>query len=201
MLSTSRFNYLIEITQKLIAAISKMRVAYAGFPDLIVEEHSMIMSHTYTPRLEEICAEKTALSESVIESFEELQQLAQQVFSIWGDVDCEGVAVFPGDVSNCIQMLEGIHKALMDRGSGLGTKVLDLQISRFNEEFSAFKTLSAQIKPKLELNRSALSGVVRCYQDSTRLLIELCEQTQATYSSQGTQNKPSTGTSTIYVRA
>lgn len=201
MLSSSRFNYLIEITQKLIAAVTKMRSAYAAFPDLIAEEHAMIMSHTYTARMEAICAEKTSLSENITESFEELQQLAQQVFNIWGDVDCEGVAAYPGDVSNCIQMLEGIHKALVDRDSGLGTQVLDLQISRLKEEFAAFKALSAEIKPKLELNRSALSGVVRCYQDSTRMLIDLCEQAQATYSSQGTQNKPSTGTSTIYVRA
>jgi hypothetical protein len=151
--------------------------------------------------MEAICSEKTMLSDVIIESFEDLQQLSQQVFNIWGDVDCEGVAAYPGDVSNCIQMLEGIHKALVDRDSGLGTQVLELQISRFKEEFTAFKALSAQIKPKLELNRSALSGVVRCYQESTRALIELCEQAQATYSSQGTQNKPSTGTSTIYVRA
>ena len=180
MLSSSRFNYLIEITQKLIAAVSKMRVAYSAFPDLIAEEHAMIMAHSYTPRLEAICAEKTSLSDSVTEAFEDLQQLAQQVFNIWGDVDCEGVAAYPGDVSNCLQMLDGIHRALVDRDSGLGTQVLELQISRFKEEFGAFKTLSAQIKPKLELNRSALSGVVKCYQDSTRMLVELCEQAQAT---------------------
>ena len=105
MLSASRFNYLIDITHKLTTAVVSMREAYAAFPKLVDEEHAMIMSHSYTPRLEAICAEKESLAVTITEAFEELQQLSHQVFSSWGDVDCEGVGSFPGDLSNCIQML------------------------------------------------------------------------------------------------
>lgn len=201
MLTSSRFNYLIEITQKILLAISKMRECYAAFPRLIDEEHAMIQSHHYTARLEAVCAEKTELAEAITQSFEELQQLSQQLFNIWGDVDCEGTAAFPGDLSNCIQMLEDIHKALAERQSELSGNVLALQISRLKEELAAFKKVAGSAKPKIELNRSALSGVVRSYQESTRILVELCEQAQATYSPQGTQTKSSSGTSTIFVRA
>ena len=130
-----------------------------------------------------------------------MQQLSQQVFNIWGDAECEGTAAYPGDLSNCIQMLEGIHNAIAERQSDLSSSVLALQISRLKEELVLFKNMAASVKPKLELNRSALNGVVRSYQESTRVMVELCEQAQATYSAQGTQNKSSTGTSTIFVRA
>ena len=95
MMTASRFNYLIEITHKLITAVAKMRAAYADFPRLIDEEHAMIYSHTYTVRLEALCQEKTHLSEVITEAFDDLQQLAQQVFTIWGDAECEGTAVYP----------------------------------------------------------------------------------------------------------
>jgi hypothetical protein len=201
MLSSSRFNYLIEITQKLIASVAKMRVAYEDFPPLVAEEHKMILSHTYSTRLEEICAEKAILGEQITQAFDDLQQLAQQVFNIWGDAECEGVAAYPGDLSNCIGMLESIMLSVRERGPDLASNVLSLQIDRLREEFSCFKKTAAVVKPLLEVNRSALNGVVRSYQDSTRVLIELCEQAQATYSPQGTQNKSATGTSTIFVRA
>lgn len=201
MLSSSRFNYLIEITQKLIAAVVRMREAYAGFPSLIEEEHAMIRSHDYTPRLEAVCEEKTVLAEGITQSFEDLQQLTQQLFNIWGDVDCEGTASFPGDLSNCIEMLKGIHQAMVERQSDLAANVLDLQISRLQEELMAFKVIASDVKPKIELNRSALTGIVRSYQDSTRVLFELAEAAQATYSPQGTAKKSSDGVSTIFVRA
>jgi hypothetical protein len=201
MLTSSRFNYLIEITQKLLTAVARMRGAYSSFPDLIDEEHKMITTHQYTSRLEEIAFAKSALADEVSVLFDELQQLSQQIFTIWRDEECEGTAIFPGDLSNSIQMLTGIQQAMLERKSDLATNVLQLQISRLSEELEAFKAVASVVKPKIELNRSALSGVVRSYQESTRVMVELCEQAQATYSSQGTQNKASTGTSTIFVRA
>jgi hypothetical protein len=201
MLTSSRFNYLIEITQKMIVALGEMRECYSAFPRLIDEEHAMIQAHRYSARLEEVCTEKTELSEMISQSFEELQQLSHQLFNIWADVDCEGTGVFPGDLSNCIQMLDAIQVAIVERHSEFASNVLALQVSRLKDEFAAFKKVAGEIKPKIELNRSALSGVVRSYQESTRVLAELFEQAQATYSPQGTQNKLSTGTSTIYVRA
>lgn len=201
MLNSSRFNYLIEITQKVLAAMVKMRGAYAAMPRLIDEEHAMIAAHNYTARLEEVASEKAVIAEDISIAFDELQQLSQQIFNIWGDADCEGTAIYPGDLTNCIQMLEGIHKSVAERQSDLSANVLALQISRLRDELVLFKKVAAEVKPKIELNRSALSGVVRSYHESTRVMIELCEQAQATYSAQGTQNKTATGASTIYVRA
>lgn len=201
MLSSSRFNYLVEIAQKLKQSILSMMSAYSKFPKLIEEEHKMIFSHTYTSRLEAICLEKTQLSDEITLAYEEMQQLSQQIYNIWGDLECEGIAAYPGDISNCIQMLEDIHTTLMSRGSSFSLSVLENQIFALKSEFTNFKNSMKQIKPKIELNKSALTGVVRSYQDSTRVLIELCEQAQSTYSSQGTQKKSSNGTSTIYVRA
>jgi hypothetical protein len=201
MLTPSRFNYLIEITQKFLVSVATMRDCYAAFPRLIDEEHAMISSHSYTSRLEAIAAEKAELAQEITVVFDDLQQLSQQVFNIWGDADCEGTAVYPGDLSNCIQMLEGIHRAISERQSDLSSSVLALQISRLKDELASFKSVAASVKPKIELNRSALNGVVRSYQESTRVMFDLCEQAQATYSSQGTQNKSSSGTSTIFVRA
>ncbi len=201
MMTASRFNYLIEITHKLIMSVSKMRAAYAHFPRIIDEEHAMIYSHTYTKRLEALCQEKTEIAALITEAFDSLQQLSQQVFTIWGDAECEGTAVYPGDLSNCIKMLEGIHKVVVERHGDLASSVLELQIAKFSEEFHAFKAQSIVVKPKIEMNRSALGGIVRSYQESTRVLFELCEQAQATYSPQGTQNKIGTGSSTIIVRA
>jgi flagellar biosynthesis/type III secretory pathway chaperone len=201
MLNSSRFNYLIEISQKLILSVSRMRKCYGEFPALIDEEHTMIHAHTYTERLVEICKEKTLLADKVSETFEELTQLTQQLFTIWSDVDCEGVASFPGDLTNCVRMLESIHSAVVERHSHLAADVLGLQISRLQEEVQAFKDISAKVKPKIEQNRLALSGVVKSYQDSTRVLFELAEQAQATYSSQGTTSKSSEASSTIFVRA
>jgi hypothetical protein len=201
MLNPSRFNYLIEISQKLISAVDRMREAYRSFPRLIAEEHKMVMSHTYTQRLEEICTEKTILAEDISAAFEEIQQLSQQVFTIWGDADCEGVASYPGDLSNCVRMLDGILESVKDRTPGLAANVLEMQIDKFKESVDLFKSVATAVKPIVEMNRSALSGVVKSYQESTRVLFELCEQAQATYSSQGVQNKSSNGTSTIFVRA
>lgn len=201
MLSSSRFNYLIELSQKLILAVARMRQSYAAFPELIEEEHSMIRAHTYTERLQEICNQKTKLADEISECFEELTQLTQQLFNIWGDVDCEGVAAFPGDLTNCLRMLEGIHAAIVERQSELASGVLRLQIERLGDELQAFKTLSAEVKPQIERNRLALTGIVKSYQDSTRILFDLAEQAQATYSPQGTTSKPSEGSSTIFVRA
>lgn len=201
MLSSSRFNYLIELSQKLILAVARMRQSYAAFPELIEEEHSMIRAHTYTDRLQEICNEKTRLADEISECFEELTQLTQQLFNIWGDVDCEGVAAFPGDLTNCLRMLEGIHGAIVERQSELASGVLRLQIERLGDELLAFKTLSGEVKPQIERNRLALTGIVKSYQDSTRVLFDLAEQAQATYSPQGTTSKPSEGSSTIFVRA
>jgi hypothetical protein len=201
MLSSSRFNYLIEITQKLILAVDRMRDAYRSFPKLIAEEHKMVLSHTYTQRLEEICAEKSVLADDITAAFEEILQLAQQVFNIWGDAECEGSASYPGDLSNCVRMLEGILRSVRERGQGMGPEVLALQIDRLKESVDTFKSVATEVKPLVELNRSALSGVVRSYQESTRVLFELCEQAQATYSPQGVQTKAATGTSTIFVRA
>jgi FlgN protein len=201
MLSSSRFNYLVEIAQKLKQTMNRMMAAYSEFPKLIEEEHKMIFSHTYTARLEAICSEKTKLSEDITQAFEEMQQLSQQIYNIWGDLECEGIAAYPGDLSNCIQMLENIHTTLVSRGTSFSLSILENQITGLKNEFIYFKSAMKQVKPKIELNRSALTGVVRSYQDSTRVLIELCEQAQSTYSPQGTQKKPSGGTSTIYVRA
>lgn len=201
MLSSSRFNYLIELTQKLIVAVARMRTGYAAFPQLIAEEHAMIRAHTYTERLVEVCNQKMMLASEISESFEELKHLTQQLFTIWGDVDCEGVAAYPGDLSNCVRMLEGIHGAIVERQSDLSSGVLRLQITRLEEELQIFKAVSAQVKPDIEKNRLALSGVVKSYQDSTRFLFELAEQAQATYSPQGTTSKPAEGSSTIFVRA
>ncbi len=201
MLSSSRFNYLIELSQKLIGAVVRMRDSYAAFPSLIEEEHAMIKAHTYTDRLMEVCSEKNMLASQITECFEELQHITQQLFNIWGDVDCEGVAAFPGDLSNCLQMLEGIHRAVVERQSELAAGVLELQIGRLRDELLAFKAVSSSVKPQIELNKLALTGVVKSYQDSTRVLLELAEQAQATYSPQGTPSKSAEGASTIFVRA
>lgn len=201
MLSSSRFNYLIELSQKLILAVARMRQSYAAFPPLIEEEHAMIRAHTYTDRLSEICNEKTRLADGIAECFEELTQLTQQLFNIWGDVDCEGVAAFPGDLTNCVRMLEGIHSAIVERQTDLAAGVLSLQITRLQEEVKSFKDLSAVVKPQIEKNKIALTGIVKSYQDSTRVLFDLAEQAQATYSPQGTTSKASEGSSTIFVRA
>jgi hypothetical protein len=98
-------------------------------------------------------------------------------------------------------MLKGIHPAIIERQSDLAANVLDLQISRLQEELTAFKAVASDVKPKIELNRTALTGIVRSYQDSTRVLFELAEAAQATYSPQGTAKKSSDGASTIFVRA
>jgi hypothetical protein len=82
MLSSSRFNYLIELSQKLIAAVTRMRDSYAAFPALIEEEHAMIKAHTYTDRLLEVCNEKNILASQITECFEELQHITQQLFNI-----------------------------------------------------------------------------------------------------------------------
>lgn len=201
MLSSSRFNYLIDLSQKLIAAVIRMRDSYAAFPSLIEEEHAMIKAHTYTDRLMEVCNEKNVLASQITECFEELQHITQQLFNIWGDVDCEGVAAFPGDLSNCLQMLEGIHRAIVERQSELAAGVLNLQVSRLRDELRAFRVTSDAVKPLIERNRLALTGILKSYQDSTRVLMELTEQAQATYSPQGAPSKPVDGTSTIFVRA
>lgn len=201
MLSSSRFNYLIELSQKLILAVARMRRNYAAFPALIEEEHAMIHAHTYTDRLAEICHEKNQLAVDITQCFEELTQLTQQLFNIWSDVECEGVAAFPGDLTNCVRMLEGIHNSIVERQSDLASSVLSVQITRLRDEVQSFKDLSATVKPQIEKNRLALSGIVKSYQDSTRVLFDLAEQAQATYSPQGTTSKSSEGSSTIYVRA
>lgn len=201
MLTQSRFSYLIEISQKMIVAVQAMTVGYRKFPPLIEEEHAMIRAHTYTDRLEQVTEAKTLASEEIAAGFDSLQQLSQELFVIWSESECEGQARFPGDLSNCIAMLEGIHKTLSGRTGTLALGVLDLQISRLKEVFTEFKTLIAAIKPLIELNREAITTVAQNYQNSTRILLELCEQSQATYDPQGQQKRPSTGTSTIFVKA
>ena len=201
MLSQSRFSYLIELSQKLIVAVQSMMAGYQKFPRLIEEEHAMIRTHTYTDRLEEIVDEKMAVGDEITSAFEALQQLSQELFVIWGEAECEGQARYPGDLSNCIAMLEGIHLALSGRVTNLGLGVLDLQISRLKSTFAEFKIQVATIKPMIEVNRDAVSVIAQNYQNSTRVLLELCEQSQATYNPQGQQTRPSTGTSTIFVKA
>jgi len=201
MLTPSRFNYLIELSQKVIVAVDSMLQAYRGFPALIEEEHVMIKAHTYTDRLEQIAAEKFELSESIERGFEDLQQLSHQIYLIWGETDCEGQAAYPGDLSNSIKMLDGIAEKLRGSGSSLAMGVLDLQINRVKEAVASFKSEMVKIKPLIELNRIALTEITKNYQASTRVLIEMCEQAQATYTPQGQQSRPSTGTSTIFVKA
>jgi hypothetical protein len=201
MLSQPRFSYLIEISQKMIEAVKVMRTCYQALPPLIEEEHAMIREHTYTPRLEQIAQDKMEFGLKIEASFEELQQLSQELFGIWNESDCEGQAAFPGDLSNCIAMLAGIHKALSVRESGLALNVLEIQVQRLRETVETFKACVDVIKPKLELNRLAISQVARNYQESTRILFEMCEAAQATYTAQGQQAKASTGSSTIVVKA
>lgn len=201
MLSQARFSYLIELSQKLIVAVQSMMAGYQKFPPLIEEEHAMIRAHTYTDRLENIIDEKHLAGEEITGAFEALQQLSQELFVIWSEAECEGQARYPGDLSNCIAMLEGIHQALSGRVTNLGLGVLDLQISRLKSTFAEFKSQVAIIKPLIEVNRDAISAVAQNYQHSTRVLLELCEQSQAIYNPQGQQNRPTTGTSTIFVKA
>lgn len=201
MLTQSRFAYLIEISQKIIGAVQSMMAGYRGFPALISEEHEMVKAHTYTDRLEEIIQAKVELGEKISVSFEELQQLSQQLFSIWSEAECEGQAAYPGDLSNCVAMLEGIFVALKARETGFSMGVLELQVNRVKEVVLNFKAMMAEVKPQLELNRIAITQVSQNYQASTRALIEMCEQAQATYSPTGQQTKRSTGTSTIFVKA
>lgn len=200
MLTQARFSYLIELSQKMVVAVQAMASGYRKFPPLIEEEHAMIRAHTYTSRLEQITEEKHDAGEDVSQAFDALQQLSQELFVIWGEAECEGQARFPGDLSNCIAMLEGIHKALSGRVTGLALGVLELQVSRIKSAFEEFKALIAVIKPQIELNRDAITAVAQSYQNSTRVLLELCEQAQATYNPQGQTTRPSSGTSTIFVK-
>ena len=200
MLTQSRFSYLIELSQKMVVAVQTMASGYRKFPPLIEEEHAMIRAHTYTDRLEQITEEKIFAGEEVGQAFDTLQQLSQELFVIWSEAECEGQARFPGDLSNCIAMLEGIHKALSGRMTGLALGVLDLQVSRLKGVFDEFKTLIAVVKPQIEVNREAISTVAQNYQHSTRVLLELCEQAQATYNPQGQTTRPTSGTSTIFVK-
>lgn len=201
MLTQSRFAYLIEISQKLISAVQSMMESYKGFLPLIEEEHAMIKAHTYTDRLQEVCAEKTQLSEEISRCFEDMQALSQQLYMIWGEAECEGQAAYPGDLSNCLAMLEGIHTRLKFSESALALGVLELQVHRLRDTVTAFKKIMDTVKPSIELNRTAITQVAQNYQASTRALIEMCEQAQATYTAQGQQARPSTGTSTIFVKA
>lgn len=200
-LSQSRFSYLVEISQKMIQSIQVMVKNYRLFPALIKEEHDMIKAHTYTDRLESVMTAKVDAGVEIEQAFEDLGQLSQQLYVLWGDTECEGQAVHPGDLSNCITMLEGIHKSLQHRESDLAIGVLELQISRMKEVHSEFMTLMQEIKPSIELNRTVLTAVSQNYQSSTRALVEMCEQAQATYTSSGQQARPQTGTSTIFVKA
>lgn len=201
MLTQSRFAYLVEISQKMIQAVQAMMSGYKKFPALISEEHAMIQAHTYGDRLEAVIHEKASAGEEISNAFEELQQLSQQLFSIWGEAECEGQAAYPGDLSNCVRMLEGIHLALSQRETGLAIGVLELQAGRLKEALDQFQKLMTDIKPQIELNRTAITTVAQNYQHSTRVLIEMCEQAQATYTPQGQQSKPTSGTSTIFVKA
>lgn len=201
MLTQSRFSYLIELSQKMVVAVQSMTTGYRKFPPLLEEEHAMIRAHTYTDRLEQVVEEKHLAGDEIANAFDALQQLSQELFVIWGESDCEGQARFPGDLSNCIAMLEGIHVTLSARATNLALGVLDLQISRLKAVFAEFKAVTTEIKPKIELNRDAITAVAQNYQNSTRVLLELCEQSQATYNPQGQQTRPSSGTSTIFVKA
>lgn len=201
MLSQSRYAYLIDLSQKIFVAVQSMVAGYRRFPALIGEEHAMILAHTYTDRLEQIVQEKVDAGAEITAAFEDLQQLSQQLFVIWSESDCEGQARYPGDLSNCVDMLQGIHKTLGDRASGLALGVLELQIDRIKTAHAEFSEVVRTIKPLIELNRDTVSTIVQNYQNSTRVLLELCEQSQATYNPQGQQSRPTTGTSTIFVKA
>ncbi|MCX6126295.1 MAG: hypothetical protein NTV34_16300, partial [Proteobacteria bacterium] len=159
MLTQSRFAYLIEISQKMINSVGVMMNAYRGFPPLIDSEHEMIQSHTYGENLERVIQGKIALGEVVSKSYEDLQQLSQQLFEIWGEADCEGQGAYPGDLSNCVLMLDGIFQALSDRETGLALGVLSLQALKLKDIVAEFKSLIQKIKPKIELNRTAISQV------------------------------------------
>jgi hypothetical protein len=185
----------------MIESVQTMILLYGHLPDLINAEHEMIRVHTYGERLEGVLAKKTEIGASITSCFEDLQQLAQQLFGIWGEADCEGQAAYPGDLSNCVAMLEGITKALATRESGLALNVLTLQAERLKEKVSDFKSSMEKIRPLIELNRTAISQVAENYQTSTRILYEMYEQSQATYTSQGQQAKPTTTQSTIFVKA
>ena len=201
MLTQSRFSYLIEVTEKIVAAVTRMTQSYLRFPALIDAEHRMIQSHTYTLELEEITIKKSQLADEITMAFNDLQQLASQLFIMWNEAECEGQASFPGDLGNCVRMVEGIRKGLSGDDLNLSAGILDFQIKRLNDAYQNFTEVMKTVKGKIELNRSALSGIVQNYQNSTRVLIELCEQAQAIYSPDGQTQRPSTGTSTIFVKA
>ena len=201
MLSESRFSYLIEVTENIVIAVNRMSRAYLGFPELVDAEHEMIQQHEYTSKLEETQTRKSELAEEIGVAFNELQQLAGQLFLIWNEAECEGQASFPGDLGNCIRMVEGIRRGLEGNSSTLAVNVLDAQIRKLRESHQLFSDMISKVKGKIELNRTALTAIVQNYQKSTRFLIELCEQSQATYNPGGQTQKPSTGTSTIYVKA
>jgi hypothetical protein len=201
MLSQSRFSYLVEISQKMIEAVKAMQSAYSQFPALIREEHDMIKAHTYSERLEEVMKEKHVLGDEIAAAFDELQQLAQQVYMIWGEADCEGQASFPGDLSNCVEMLRGIYSTLSHRATELQLGILNMQIEKLAQVHSSFKEQSEQIKPQLEMNREAISAVAKNYQMSTKILLEMAEQAQATYTPGGQQSKPKLSNSTISIKA
>lgn len=201
MLNQSRFAYLIDITHKMIDAVERMIAGYNLFPSLVEEEHRMIKDHTYTKRLEEVLEEKTKAGEQISIAFDELQQLSQQLFLIWQEVDCEGQGTYPGDLSNCVSMLDGLSLALRTRANTLEVSVLEGVTEKLRDAHKRFKELLKHVKPMLELNRIAIGVVARNYQQSTRILLEMCEQAQATYTAQGQQTKPTAGTSTIFVKA
>jgi hypothetical protein len=201
MLTQSRFSYLIELSQSMLSSVQAMILQYRELPALVAEEHKMIQAHSYTSRLEEVMLRKVEIGDHISVAFEELQHCSQQLYIVWGEADCEGQAAFPGDLSNCISMLEGICCSLIGKSSEFSIGVLQLQISRLKEALADFTSLIKDVKPLLELNKTALSTIVQNYQMSTRALIDMCEQAQATYTPQGQQSKSSQGTSTIFVKA
>jgi flagellar biosynthesis/type III secretory pathway chaperone len=202
VLTESRFSYLIEIAQRMLLCIQQMSSTYRQLPPLIDEEHAMIKSHTYTDRLESVMKAKVEASDGITACFEELSQLSQEVYLIWKESDYEGQAVFPSDLNQSIKMIENIHQGfVMDGGSPLRTSVLLAEIEKLMAAHREFKDLASLIKPKLEVNRTALTQIVTNYQMSTRALIEMCEHVQATYNPNGQQKKSSQGTSTIFVKA
>ncbi|MCX6117385.1 MAG: hypothetical protein NT027_07585 [Proteobacteria bacterium] len=203
MLNTSRFSYLIDLMSSMSSSISTMIAGYRSLPSLISEEHLMIKAHTYGPKLEEIMLEKQTIGDSIERNYEDLAQCSQQVYQIWCEAECEGQATFPGDLSNAISMLAGIKNCLQNQKvcSDLEISIFDRQLQLLKDSLEQFKSLLTDVKPLLEINKLALSQVVHNYQMSTRALIEMCEQAQATYNPQGQQNRPAEGTSTIFVKA
>jgi hypothetical protein len=200
-MNQSRYEYIVEISRKILTSVESMNRAYADLPPILNQELDCIKAHTYGDVLEDCLRRKQALGETIAESFESLQQLTQQVYMIWNDEECEGAAQSPGDLSNCIQMLRGLLKRVSVNHSILNAAQLSIVVEKIAAEHSRFKSTAEIVKPRIEVNKMAIENVAYHYQESTRILYELAEQTQAVYTSQGQTAKGSGRSSSIVVKA